>query len=231
MVALWTVIWTTLALLLYLLTRRHRLPLALARRVWAPGVLAVVGARLAVDDPDQLDFDTAHLFIANHASQLDIPVAFAALPVPLRFLAKKELRRLPLVGQYIAAMGMVFIDRHDSESARESIDHLSRVLGGGASVLAFPEGTRSRTGEVRPFKTGVFVAAIKSGVSIVPMSISGTAAILPAGGVRVRPGEVQVRIGRPLTTLGLDLSDRRALADAVRDRLIELAATASARGE
>ncbi len=220
LVALWTVLWTSVALVLYLVTRRHARPLALARQVWAPGVLALLGARLEVEGTGQVDFTHPHLFVANHASQLDIPVAFCALPVPLRFLAKRELERIPFVGHYMRAMGMVFIDRQDREAARHSIEQLARLLGSGRSLMAFPEGTRSATGEVRPFKTGAFVAAIKAGVAVVPVAITGTERVLPARALIVRPGTVKVRVGRPFPTAGLTVEDRRELADRVRRSLL-----------
>lgn len=225
LVALWTFFWTALALLIYLVSRGYRVPLTLARRIWAPGALAILGARLKVEGVERIDFTKAYLLVANHTSQLDIPVLFGALPTPLRFLAKEELRRIPLVGQFISAMGMIFIDRDRSESARGSIDRLADSLQQGNCLMAFPEGTRSRNGELRDFKTGVFVAAIKSGVPVVPILIEGAASILPSGTVEVRPGAVRVRAGEPLATAHLTLDDRRALADLAHSKMSELQST------
>lgn len=223
LVALWTVFWTTLALLVHLVTRSPRLPLAVAHRVWAPGALKVMGVRLEVEGVAALDLSQPYLFVANHTSQLDIPVLFAALPVPLRFLAKEELRRIPLVSHFIRAMGMVFIDRGDSESARQSIDRLADSLATGMCLIAFPEGTRSRDGELGRFKTGAFVAAIKSRVPVVPIHIQGAEGILPAGTLRIHPGRVWVKVGRPVPSRDLSVEDRRQLADLVRSRMVELA--------
>lgn len=232
LVVIWTIFWTTLALMIHLVTRSHDLPLALARRPWAPGALRLMGARLAVQGAGELDLSQSYLFVANHTSQLDIPVLFGALPVALRFLAKEELRRIPLVSQFITAMGMVFVDRSDSEAARRSIERLAESLAGGMSLMAFPEGTRSRDGGMGEFKTGAFVAAIKSGVPVVPLHIDGAAAILPAGTVEVNPGRVVVTVGEPVPSQHLTLEDRRQLADLVRSRMMELstAQRASASG-
>ena len=219
LVALWTGIWLVVALLVYGLTRRHSVPLYLARRAWAPGALWLVGARLEVVGAENLDFSNSCLFVANHSSQVDIPVVFAALDTPLRFLAKKELRRVPMVGTFMKAMGMVFIDRGKSESARASIDQLANALEDGMSLMAFPEGTRSPDGSIQQFKTGAFVAAIKAGVPVVPILICGAAEVLPANSLMIVPGTVQVRVGEPLPSRGLELDDRRRYADRVHSAL------------
>lgn len=222
LVALWTGGWLIVALPIYWLTRDHALPLALAGKVWAPGALRIIGARLEVVGAERFDFSKSYLFVANHSSQADIPVVFSALDTPLRFLAKVELRRVPMVGTFIGAMGMVFIDRGSSEAARASIEQLSDALQGGMSLMAFPEGTRSPDGTIQPFKTGAFVAAIKSGVPVVPVLIQGAAEVLPANSLAIRPGPIRVILGRPMASRGLDLEDRRQLANRARSELLRL---------
>lgn len=222
LVALWTGFWLVVALLVHWLTRRHCAPLALARKVWAPGTLRLVGASLEVSGTERVDFSQSYLFVANHSSQVDIPVVFAALDTPLRFLAKEELRRVPMVGTFIRAMGMVFVDRDRSESARASIDQLARALDGGISLMAFPEGTRSSDGAVQFFKTGAFVAAIKAGVPVVPVLIQGAAEVLPANSLVFHGGPVQVVVGDPVSSEGLNVDDRRRFADRVRSELLGL---------
>lgn len=221
-VALWTGSWLVVALLVHWLTRGHSVPLALARKAWAPGALWLVGASLEVSGAEHLDSSQSYLFVANHSSQVDIPVVFAALDVPLRFLAKEELRRVPMVGTFIRAMGMVFVDRDRSESARVSIDQLARALEGGMSLMAFPEGTRSSDGAIQPFKTGAFVAAIKAGVPVVPVLIQGAAEVLPANSLVFHPGPVHVVVGEPVSCEGLNLDDRRRYADRVHSDLLGL---------
>jgi 1-acyl-sn-glycerol-3-phosphate acyltransferase len=223
-VALWTILWTALALTIHLLTRNHDIPLAIADRLWAPSTLRMMGARLEVRGVDELDFERSYLFVANHTSQLDIPVLFAALPIPLRFLAKEELRKVPLVGRFISAMGMVYVARGQSEASRQSIDRLASSLAEGMCLMAFPEGTRSHDGALGEFKTGAFVAAIKSGVPVVPIYISGAAQILPAGTLVTHSGRVTVVAGEPIPTQPFTLDDRRRLADLVRSKMVELGA-------
>ena len=144
------------------------------------------------------------------------------LATNLRFLAKKEVRKIPFLGLYAAAMGMVFIDRSDSEASRTSVDLMSELLEDGASMASYPEGTRSRSGELLPFKTGSFVAAIKAGVPVVPVSISGSERVLPADGFSPRPGLIRVSVGEPILTTGRDLEDRRALADEAREQVADM---------
>jgi 1-acyl-sn-glycerol-3-phosphate acyltransferase len=182
----------------------------------------MLGARLRVEGLGRVDFSTPHLFAANHASFLDIPVLVGALPVDLRFLAKAELRSVPFLSRYIAAMGMVFIDRHDPDAARQSVEQVASVLEAGASLAAFPEGSRSRSGELQPVKTGAFIAAIKSEVPIVPVRILGSAAVLPPDSFSPRSGTVRVVVGDPIPSRGCGLEDRRRLAERVWRRVGEL---------
>lgn len=222
LMGVWTLLWILIALTFFALTRDRRLPLLLARSVWAPVILGTLGVRLEVSGIGHCELPQPCLFVANHESVVDIPVLFRALPVPLRFLAKAELRRVPLVGLFISAMGMVFIDRGDADAARESVEQVAQVLSSGACVVAFPEGTRSRRGEIRRFKTGAFVAAIKASVPVVPIKIEGTAAILPPDGFAPRTGSVRVVVGTPISSSGLGLEDRGELASRVRLELVAL---------
>ena len=103
--------WISLALVLLLVTRSRRLPLAMARTIWAPGLLAISMSRVEVLGRERVDFSRPHILVANHRSQIDICALFVAAPVPLHFIVKEELRRVPFLGWYIAAMGMIFVDR------------------------------------------------------------------------------------------------------------------------
>lgn len=219
---IWTLWWIVVALLVFLVTGNRRRSLAVARRIWAPSALALLGGDLEVDGQHRFDFSQAHLVAANHESLIDIPTLFAALPTGLRFLAKQEVKKIPFFGWYATAMGMVFINRRDSSAAAASIDQVSELLNEAESLVSFPEGTRSRSGEVAPFKTGVFVAAIKAGVPVVPVAISGAAQVLPPDSLKFRPGKIRVVIGRPIPTASLSVEDRRQLADEVREKIVEL---------
>ena len=225
--ALWSAFWISIALAVSAL-RGPRPALALARRAWAPGLLAAAGARLVVTGAEQVDFGRAHFFVANHQSWLDVPALFRALPVPLHFLAKRELARVPFLGGYIRAMGMVFVEREALRAARQSVGAAGVLLVSGRSVLSFPEGTRSRAGALGPFKSGGFGAALEAGVSVVPVAVVGTGRVLPRDGFRVRPGRIEVRIGAPIEVAPFAPHDRAGLARSAEAAVARLLAGESA---
>ena len=194
----------------------------MARTIWAPGILAISVAPVEVLGRERVDFSRPHILVANHRSQLDICALFVAAPVPLHFIVKEELRKVPFLGWYIAAMGMIFVDRMARGRAYESVRRAADLIREGRSVVSFPEGTRSRDDSVKPFKPGVFVAAIEAGVPVVPVAILGTGAVLPPGGFRGRRGRIQVIFGDPVPTQGLTQEDRGRLAKELRTRVIEL---------
>jgi 1-acyl-sn-glycerol-3-phosphate acyltransferase len=219
---LWTAGWICLALLVRLLTGGRHWPLRMASCCWAPGLLHGAGARLEVYGLERIDWSKPHVFVANHQSMIDICALFRALPVPVRFVLKQELARVPFVGWYARAMGMVFIERASARSSARQLHAAVGIVQGGASVCAFPEGTRSREGRVAPFKGGAFQLAIEAGVDVVPVAIEGSGAVLPAAGFRVRPGRIVVHVGAPLATQGLVPHDRNALAQQARAAVVAL---------
>jgi 1-acyl-sn-glycerol-3-phosphate acyltransferase len=208
----WTAGWILVALAVCAVTRRRGPGLALARRVWAPGILWAGRARLEVTGLERLDRSRPCLFAANHQSWLDSAVLFAALPVPVLFLAKRETGRVPFLGWYVKAMGMVLVERGDREDAVRSVEAVAARLREGWSVLSFPEGSRTRDGRVQRFKSGSLTAAIEAGVPVVPVAIDGAARVLPRGGFRARPGRIRVIVGEPIPTEGLTRVDRAAVA-------------------
>jgi len=208
----WTAVWVTVALTVSLVTRSRKAGLFLARHVWGPGCLRGGFARLTVEGCERVASGGPFFFVANHQSWMDVPALFAALPLPVLFVAKQELSRVPFLGRYVAAMGMVFIDRsHRQESAR-SVGQATGRLRQGWSVVSFPEGTRSRDGRVQRFKTATFAAAIEAGAPVVPVALEGPGEVLPPDGFRPRPGPIRVLIGEPIPTAGLDRSERAILA-------------------
>ena len=213
----YTIAWTagciTLALLVLLLTGGRRgLPLRMAARLWAPGLLFGAGARLRVEGLERVDFAKPHVFVAKHQSLIDVCALFRALPVPIRFVIKQELGKVPFIGGYARAMGMLFIERGRAREAAARLQGVVALVRNGDSLCAFPEGTRSRDGTVGPFKGGAFQVALAARVPVVPIAIQGSGTVLPASGFRVRPGTIHVRIGAPIPTAGLGAGDRHALA-------------------
>jgi 1-acyl-sn-glycerol-3-phosphate acyltransferase len=207
----WTVLWTSVAMLLVGVTRRPGIGLAMARRIWAPGAQFATRTRVVAEGAERLTRDRAWFIACNHSSFADIPILFTALPVDLRFVAKQQLRRVPFMGWYMAAMGMVFVDRERRSSAAAGIDAVATVLRQGGAVLSFPAGTRRRPGEPQRFKSAAFAPALLTGTPVVPVAVRGTADRLPPGG-RFHPGTCRVRVGEPIPTAGLPVDARDELA-------------------
>lgn len=224
---LFTIAWTTVllpfALLLWLLCGGRRFwPLRMASRIWAPGLLLGAGARLEVEGLEAIDFSKPCIVVANHQSMIDICVLYRALPVPLCFVMKDELARVPVVGTYARAMGMVFIERQAAREASRRLNQAADLFAQGMSVCGFPEGTRSRDGRVGSFKGGIFKLAIDCGIPILPVAIEGSGQVLPAHGFSVRPGRIRIRAGALIATTGLQQSDRQALARQCQDAVSAL---------
>jgi 1-acyl-sn-glycerol-3-phosphate acyltransferase len=165
------------------------------------------------------------IFMSNHESQMDPPVLIAALPLPAVYLAKKELQYFPFIGWAAWAAGVIFIDRRDRERALHSIHAAALEIRGGKSVVIFPEGTRSRTGQLLPFKKGGFALAQDAGVPIIPIATVGGFQVLPRGTLRFRPGRYLVLMGEPVVPS--DHADRDSLMAAVRTQIEALVAEAN----
>lgn len=158
-----------------------------------------------------------YLFAPNHQSHFDIPALLGHLPVSVRFAAKREMFAEPILGAVLRTMGMVPVDRDDSEA---SIERLNRLRLDGFSLVVFPEGTRSPDSTLLPFKKGAFVTAIHLGVPIVPVVCKGTAGIMPKGKyLSILPGAAELVILEPIPTAGMTYEDRDRLRAAVRARI------------
>ncbi len=219
----WTAGWIALALAVWALSGgRRRVPLRMASRCWAPGLLWGAGARCEVEGAERVDWSRPYVLVANHESVIDICALFRAVPAPLHFLLKQEMRRVPFVGWYARAMGMVFIPRENRRAAADSLRRSAALVRDGAILCIFPEGTRSRDGVVAPFRPGAFQTALAAGAEVLPVALAGTGAVLPPDGLfRVRPGTIRVRIGTPIPTAG---RDRQALAGEAREQVLALLA-------
>jgi len=189
--------------------------------------LGVAGIRYRVAGPRP----PRHLpvvFCSNHESNVDPPVLFQALHPQLHILYKAELHKFPLMGTVFDVGGFVPVDRQDRRQSFDSLGQGSASLRAGNSFLIFPEGTRSRSGALLPFKKGGFIMAIQAQVPIVPVAISGGRAAMRKGSAIVRPVQVSVRIGEPIPTAGMTLDDRDQLIERVRaevERLLQEGST------
>jgi len=227
---IWSIFWISTALVLGTLFRDPSLPLRFARRFWAPGMLWFSGAKLRVTGLPETGWDQPAIYVMNHQSTLDIPAAFAVLPVDLRFIAKHTLRKVPFLGWYMSWTGMVFVDRSNSTQAVGTLNAAAERVRGGISLLAYPEGTRSRDGSILPFKKGPFVLALQAGVPIVPVVIAGSLRVMPSGLKPLQPGVVRIAIGAPIPTADLSMGQREELVRRARDSVVALHAAMSREG-
>jgi 1-acyl-sn-glycerol-3-phosphate acyltransferase len=189
---------------------------------WSRSITGLAGVTIHVERRAPLDPRRSYVFMANHLSSVDIWALYVAIPIPVRMIAKKQLAAIPLFGWAMWAGRFIFIDRGNALAARRSIDRAKERIRAGASVLLFPEGTRSRDGALQPFKKGGFHLAIDAGAPIVPIALKGTRELMPRGSVWLRPGRVQVIIGEPIPTDGLSGDDRNALLERVRGTIAEM---------
>jgi 1-acyl-sn-glycerol-3-phosphate acyltransferase len=210
------------------LLRRPRTPgsfLDTVGRDWARLLLGASGVTVTVIGLEHVPAAGPVMLVSNHQSFFDMLAILAHVPRPIKFVAKKELRLVPIFGSALWAAGHIFLDRQNRKRAfatyeRAAADMVARR----AHLLIFPEGTRSRTGLVLPFKKGPAVLAVASGVAVVPCYCAGTFGILPKGSILVRPRPVQVLFGPAIPSAGLTYDDREVFTRQLRDAILALRA-------
>jgi len=200
LVVLVTVLCSVAALIAGLIDRSGKLYFALMR-LWARTLLVLFGVRVRSRGAEHLRAGQCYVYLANHASYLDIIALVAAIPDRIRFIFKRELARIPVFGWSLALSPNILINRADAREARASIERAAAEIGTGASVVIFPEGTRTSDGALGQFKRGGFLLATLSGVPLVPVAIQGSYALMPRHRLRVEPGSVSVIIGTPIPPL------------------------------
>lgn len=191
---------------------------------WSRWILWGAGTPVHAEGLERVPRDTPVVYASNHSSMFDIWALSAVLPGSVRFVAKQELGRLPLLGPAMVRAGHVLIDRRVKSRALEAYHAAAQQIQRGVSAIVFPEGTRSRTGELLPFKNAPFGLAISAQVPVVPVYVHQTFQILPAGAWRLHPRPIRVLVGDPIPTTGLGADDRQRLRDRVRDAIEALRA-------
>jgi 1-acyl-sn-glycerol-3-phosphate acyltransferase len=186
--------------------------------------LATSGIRFRIAGREHLPRGRAAVYCSNHQSNIDPPVLFEALHPRMHILYKAELDALPLLARAFRMGGFIPVDRRHKEAAMRSIDAGAASLRAGNSFLIFPEGTRSRTADLLPFKKGGFIMAIKAGAPIVPIAVQGGRDAMRKGSAIIRPVTVSIRVGPPIETTGWTVDDRGRLIDEVRARIAAMIA-------
>ena len=195
---------------------------------WSRDLLAAAGTKVRAEGLERIPRDQPVVYASNHSSMFDIWALAATLPGSVRFVAKEELTRVPLLGPGMLAAGHISIDRGRKKQAFEAYARAAQTIRSGFSAVVFPEGTRSRTGELLPFKNAPFGLAIAAQVPLVPVYVHNTFEILPKGGFRLHPRPILIRIGEPIPTEGLTPQDRERLRDRVRAAILDLKARVDA---
>jgi 1-acyl-sn-glycerol-3-phosphate acyltransferase len=174
---------------------------------WARFGLLMSGVKVHLHGMEHIKPGQSYVIVANHLSHFDIWVLYGWLGLDLRWVMKKELRDVPIIGVSCDALGHVFIDRQNRQAALASLNEARERIVAGTSILFFPEGTRSRDGTLKPFKKGAFNMALDLDLPVLPITLNGTHDILPPGSLQVSPGEVHVTVHPPLSVTGLSEAD------------------------
>jgi 1-acyl-sn-glycerol-3-phosphate acyltransferase len=208
----YTVVMATLSLILWPFDRTGKMQHWCARW-WCRFIAWTIGARIKVKGTQNVSPVKNYVYMANHASLVDIPALFAYLPYQFRIMAKKELFYVPFMGWHLWSAGNFPVDRSDGRKTAQSLRRVIKGVRRGKSLAVFPEGTRSFDGRLQQFKPGAFKIAMRAGVEIVPVTIRGTHKVLPKGSLAPRGGRVEVIIDQPI--------DTRAYTDKQLSELIE----------
>ena len=182
-------------------------------RSWGRLIISLAGAKVTIEGLEHIDRSKSYVFVSNHLSNLDAPYHLALMPVGVRFLAKKELYRIPLFGATLRAVGMVETDRraHSPEALRQLNERVGYVISIKRSLMIYPEGTRSKDGELHAFKKGAFRIAVQNDMPLVPIAIAGTNTVWPHGEKWWRGGQTKMVFHSPIPTAGLGDADIDAL--------------------
>lgn len=196
-----TFIWALVAIFLSLFSRSGRLLHFYSAAPWSKIILWGTGVRVEISGLSNIDKEKSHIYIPNHLSFFDIFSLLAYLPVNFKFILKKELMHIPILGWAMRRAGYISIDRSSPAKAKHTLMQAVERIKSGTSLVMFAEGTRSYNGRLQPLKRGAFHLAIASGSPIVPVAIKGTKEIMPKGSFKIHRGFVTIRVGAPVETI------------------------------
>ena len=188
-------------------------------RWWAKSIVSAAGIDLKAENVELIESGHRYIIVANHYSYFDIPCIFAAIPQPIRFMAKVSLFKIPIFGWALARAGFIPIDRQNRRTAVKSFDLAAERIRKGNTIVIFPEEGRSRNREMKPFQRGGFLLALKSQLPIVPVAVNGTYDVFRVGAKRVTPSKVTIHVTPPIPTAGATLRDKERLLTESRQRI------------
>ncbi len=217
LVALYTVFWGIVGTAVGFVGRSAR-GVRWVGRCWVHWVLASCGVRVEAEGLEGVPAPC--ILMSYHQSVFDIAAIVETFPSDWRFVAKRELLHVPFFGWALAVADQIGIDRSNREEAVESLHRAAQRIRAGASVIVFPEGTRSADAVLHEFKSGGFHLAIEAGVPVVPVTVSGSQHITPKRSLRIESGRVLVRYGKPIPTAGMGVEDRNELKRVVREAIL-----------
>ncbi|GLI33737.1 lysophospholipid acyltransferase family protein [Desulforhabdus amnigena] len=194
---------------------------------WSSKLLEFVNLSYEVFNPNGVRFEPnrRYVIMSNHSSLYDIPLTFMALPGSIRMLTKKELFEVPIWGRGMAAGEFISIDRNNRRQAFRDLQEARKKMESGIILWVAPEGTRSRTGKLGPFKKGGFMLALQTGATIVPVGIRGANEVLPAKTTDLHVGcHAEFHVGRPIDTSRYSKKQINELMEEVENQIRELAA-------
>jgi 1-acyl-sn-glycerol-3-phosphate acyltransferase len=217
-----TFVFGMTAIVASLLRVRGRLYARLTRE-WAAAVTWASGTPVHVHGAEGIDWSRPCVLVSNHVSGYDIFALASILPLPFRFVAKKELERIPFFGLAWKAAGHISIDRSNRQKAVESLRKAGeQIRREGGVVIIFVEGTRSRSAQLLPFKKGAFALAIEAGVAVLPTVVTGTRGIHPSGRLFIRPQPIHVHFGEPIATADLRHAEAERLMQETRGVMLRM---------
>jgi len=188
-------------------------------RLWARILIGAAGIDLRTEGVETIDPKQRYILVSNHHSYYDIPCILAAIPQPIRFMAKVSLFKIPIFGWGLGRAGFIPIDRKNRRTAVKSFDLAVQRIRKGNTVVVFPEEGRSRERAMRPFQRGGFLLALRSELPILPIAIEGTYEVFRAGAKRITPGPVTIKVGTPIPTVGLTVRDKDRLLQESRAQI------------
>jgi 1-acyl-sn-glycerol-3-phosphate acyltransferase len=189
---------------------------------WSWLIMKTICSPVKVTGLDKIDTSKPHVYAANHASALDIPVLYTYLPFQFRIAFKKELLSYPVVGWQLKRSGQVCIDQQNPAHSISSIRAALKGIKAGLPLVIYPEGGRTPDGEIKPFLPGAFFLAIKAQVDIVPVALVGTYELLPMDTYHIKCRPLEMRVGEPISTVGLTMRDLEALSARVQAAVEDL---------